>query len=439
MMHRRDFLLGMSGALAAGSAVADVPVAPELQRAARDAWLLALPLIEVAALRMRPDPISGALSPMNVFRHARSLAGPNNRAVTTPNNDTLYSTAFVDTTKGPVGLEVPDCGDRYLSVQIMGMYTDNNFILSPRPPGGAAGAWRLISPHTEPRDTRDLRLATPRAWVQARILVNGPSDLVAVHAIQDRLKLDGVVAPPPVSAATPRSDWPAYFAAAEVLLNDDPLPFKIGQEAFATVRDAGSAHDFSRAGYTSEAAAAIDAGVAEAISVLRSARTRKQFIDGWTYPSADLGHYGDNFVFRAIVAATGIGALTPAEAMYLRPAGDGQGLFNGDGLYRLGLSRPIPVDAFWSLTMYESTGDGRFFLTENSLNRYSIGDRTEGLVHGPDGALDIWIGRFDPGGARTANWLPAPRQGPFAVTLRAYLPGHALLDGSYRLPPIVPA
>jgi hypothetical protein len=69
----------------------------------------------------------------------------------------------------------------------------------------------------------------------------------------------------------------------------------------------------------------------------------------------------------------------------------------------------------------------------------SIGDRTEGLAYEPGGALDIWIGRTDPGGARTANWLPAPRQGPFALTLRAYLPRPALLNGAYKLPPIVPA
>jgi hypothetical protein len=435
MMHRRDFLAGVSVALTADNAFADVP---ELQSAARDAWLFALPLIEVAALRAHPDPASGKPSPVNSFRHARSLSGPMNRAVTTPNNDTLYSTAFVDTTTGPVGLEIPDCGKRYLSVQIMDMYTDNTFVLSPRTPGGAAGAWRLISPHTEPRDARDLRLATPHAWLQARTLVNGPSDLPAVHAIQDRLKLDGAVAPPPFSKATARADWPAYFAAAQELVNDDPPPFKNGLEAFVTVRDSGGAHDFSRAGYTPDTAAAIDAGVAQAVALLRSVRTRKQFTDGWTYPRADLGEYGDNIVFRATVAVAGLGALTPAEAMYLRPAGDGQGLFNGDGLYRLSLPRPIPVDAFWSLTMYEAAEDGRWFLTENSLNRYSVGDRTEGLSYGPNGALDVWIGRSDPGGARTANWLPAPRRGPFALTLRAYLPGPALLNGTYRLPPIVP-
>jgi hypothetical protein len=76
-----------------------------------------------------------------------------------------------------------------------------------------------------------------------------------------------------------------------------------------------------------------------------------------------LGEFGDHFIFRAFVAITGLGALNPTEAMYMRPAGDGDGLFEGDALSRLSLSGPIPVDAFWSLTMYESIGDGRFFLT----------------------------------------------------------------------------
>jgi hypothetical protein len=236
---------------------------------------------------------------------------------------------------------------------------------------------------------------------------------------------------------TRTSSWPVYFAAADQLLKSDPPQFKNGLDAFMRVSYAGNDHDFLRAGYTPEAAAAIDAGVADAAAIARSARLRKGFIDGWTYPPADLGEFGDHFIFRAIVAITGLGALNPAEAMYMRPAGDGDGLFEGDGLYRLSLPGPIPADAFWSLTMYESIGDGQFFLTENPLNRYAIGDRTEGLMRGAGGALDIWIGRSDPGGARTANWLPAPEKGPFALTLRAYLPRPELLSGAYRLPVIV--
>jgi hypothetical protein len=118
MMRRRDFLAGAGTALAAGRAFADVPAAPELQRAARDAWLFCPAAYRSGVAPCATDPVSGAPVPINVLTHARALAGPINRAVTTPNVDTLVSTAFIDTTKG-VQLDVPDSGNRYLSIQIM--------------------------------------------------------------------------------------------------------------------------------------------------------------------------------------------------------------------------------------------------------------------------------------------------------------------------------
>ena len=436
MVDRRSFITAFAGGLWASRPWAGARATSGLQESARHAWLFVLPLIELAALRARPTANDGKPTPINVLRHGRALAGPKSRAVTTPNNDTLYSTAFVDTTKGPVRLELPDCNGRYLSVQLTDMYTNNNFILSPRTPGRSPGVWRLLSPDSHPRDARELRLATPHAWLTVRILVKGQADLPALHTIQDRVGLEGPAFPPPSNAATRTSDWPAYFAAAQQLLESDPPPFKNGLDAFIRVRDAGGRGDFSRASYAPEAAAAIDAGVAEAAAIGDTVRLRQRFVDGWTYPRPDLGDFGDNFVFRAIVAMVGLGALTPAEAMYMRAQGDGHGLFTGDELYRFNLSGPVPVDGFWSLTMYKPTGDGQFFLTDNPLMRYSIGDRTEGLIRGPGGALDIWIGRSDPGGERTANWLPAPRAGPFALTFRAYLPRPELLGGMYRLPSI---
>ncbi len=120
----------------------------------------------------------------------------------------------------------------------------------------------------------------------------------------------------------------------------------------------------------------------------------------------------------------------------MRAQGDGQGLFNGDGLWRLTLPAQLPLDGFWSLSMYEATPDGQFFFTDNPLNRYAIGDRTRGLTRNADGSLDIWICRTDPGGARSANWLPAPKAGPYALFLRTYLPRAELLDGRWRVPAI---
>jgi hypothetical protein len=371
-----------------------------------------------------------------VRNHSNAIA-----LITTPNNDTLYSSSFIDMTAGPVTLTIPQVGDRYQSVAIMDMYTNNDTVLGRRTPGGAAGTWRLLAPGTKPAGPRDIVVATPHAWVLARTLVRGPSDLAAAHAVQTQLTLSAPPTPAPLPAQAKRdSPWDVYFRAANTLLKSDPPRFKLGLAAFDQVRAASRTGDFSPASYSPQNAAAIAAGVAQAQALVLNSIHKRDLIGGWSYPPPDLGQFGDHYLLRALVAVGGLAALPPQEAMYMRPQGDsGDGLFHGDGLYRLELTQPIPLDGFWSLTMYEATADGQFFLTENPINRYAIGDRTPGLVRGPNGALDLWISRHDPGGARSPNWLPAPASGPFSVVLRAYLPRPALLTGSYRLPPITPA
>ena len=167
------------------------------------------------------------------------------------------------------------------------------------------------------------------------------------------------------------------------------------------------------------------------------AKGMQTFTDGWAYPRGNLGDYGQDYIYRAIIALMGLGALPVAEAMYMKAAGDdGAGLFTGDGLYRLTLPAQMPIDGFWSLSMYEAMPDGQFFFTENPLGRYAIGDRTAGLKRKDDGSVDIWIGRADPGGERSSNWLPAPKAGPFAMYLRTYLPKPELINGPFRFAPI---
>ena len=86
--------------------------------------------------------------------------------------------------------------------------------------------------------------------------------------------------------------------------------------------------------------------------------------------------------------------------------------------------------------MYQVEADGRFFLVENPINRFSIGDRTRGLVTNADGSLDILIQRERPEGAMAANWLPAPA-GAIRLSLRAYLPGKALRERKWRVPGVM--
>jgi hypothetical protein len=84
--------------------------------------------------------------------------------------------------------------------------------------------------------------------------------------------------------------------------------------------------------------------------------------------------------------------------------------------------------------MYAAERAGGLFLAPNPIDRYTIGDRTPDLLFEADGALDLWISRTDPGGARPANWLPAPAQGPFVPILRTYLPREDLIAQRY-VPP----
>jgi hypothetical protein len=198
--------------------------------------------------------------------------------------------------------------------------------------------------------------------------------------------------------------------------------------------------DFDPDRFSEAEAKAIEAGVAEArIAARRGGLSGSGFIDGWSYPASRLGNFGEDYAFRAAVAVSGLAALPPVEAMYMRAEGDlPRALFDGgrDWVLHFPAGQDLPVHSFWSLSLYEATDDGQFFFTDNPLNRYAIGDRTQGLTRNLDGSLDIWIGHASPGPEREANWLPAPA-GPFALFMRAYLPKAELLDGGYRLPKVV--
>jgi hypothetical protein len=92
-----------------------------------------------------------------------------------------------------------------------------------------------------------------------------------------------------------------------------------------------------------------------------------------------------------------------------------------------------PVDAFWSVTMYDADG----FQVANPLNRFAIGDR-DALKYNADGSLDIYIQSTSPGADKESNWLPAPAQGALGITMRLYAPNAKVLDGRWVPPAIKP-
>lgn len=167
-------------------------------------------------------------------------------------------------------------------------------------------------------------------------------------------------------------------------------------------------------------------GPAVVVSSLASTATVRNGLS-W---ATGLDSFGFNYPLRAMVAGAYLGGNGEREAMYPIRYTDADGqVLNGANKYVVKLSKEPPVDAFWSLTMYDATDK---MLVENPIQRYKVGTDTQGLKKGPDGSVTIAVQNERPDAA-DANWLPAPK-GDFYVILRLYQPSEAILDGAYQLP-----
>jgi len=408
----------------------------DLRTAARDAYIYTLPLIELATTRQRGQ---GLGHKMGVFAHVRHLANHRHRAVTTPNTDTLYSTAQIDLAAGPVTITLPPAGDRYLSLALMDAYTNNFAVLGTRTTGPDGGTFRLVGPRDAVEGWNVVRSPTDHVWALARILVESPEDLEAAREVQAGISLQGPACEMPGPYAQRSEGWQAYFAGAAALMAANPPPVTdLG--LLRTLAPLGLLDGFDADRFSPADSAEIEAGFAEGRKAVRGGGglSGTDYIQGWSYPSSRLGDFEQDYLLRGAVALGGLAALPPAEAMYLQGEGNLPGkLFDGAQAWRLHFpaDAPLPVNSFWSLSLYEATDDGQYFFWDNPLNRYAIGDRTPGLKTNDDGSLDIWIGHASPGAERESNWLPAPAA-PFALFMRAYLPKPELLQGYYRMPPL---
>lgn len=417
-MDRRGFVIGSAALAGAGVARAAAPYT--LRDAAREAWIYTLPLNEIALVRTRSQ--MGAR--IGAFFGLPKLAGPEQRIVTTPNNDTVYASAFIDLSKGPVKLVQPDIGDRYASFALMDMWSDNFAVLGSRTTGPKGGSFTLVGPN-DAAPPGAIRSPTPWVWALARVVVNGDADLSTAIGIRSGYRVEGV---PTVSRPAPgakrEGPWQDYFKATSALLVENPPP-ATDTGILARIAPLGLGAGFDPGKFSPTEQAEIAAGVADAIKLVKGFGLGADEKNGWLFQAADSGDFRQDYIGRARVALAGLAALPPEEALYLQglaPGGARQ--FDGDGVYRLHFpkGRLPPVNAFWSLTMYEVTAEGQYYMTPNPPSRYAIGDRTPGLKYGPDGSLTLWLSRSDPGGARSSNWLPAPAKGPWTVFLRLYLP-----------------
>ena len=186
------------------------------------------------------------------------------------------------------------------------------------------------------------------------------------------------------------------------------------------------------AAFSPEVSKAIEEGVAAGQKLMRET-PRGEDVNGWEI-TLDMGRYGTNYPYRASWTFFGVGGNLAEDAVYPVASKDGDGnALDAANKYVLRFAKPEipPVNAFWSVTMY----DDQSYLAPNAINRYSLGDRS-GMKVGDDGSLTIYVQTEQPSANKQANWLPAPKEGKFKLALRLYAPKKEVVDGGWTPPPI---
>jgi hypothetical protein len=432
----------------------------DLAGLAAEAFIYGFPLVfdlqEVERF-MRVGMGALAPAPLNVFSHATTLAGPKDTFVSI-NNDTLYSIAHVDVSGGPVRLDVPDADGRYYVLQFVDAWTNNFAYIGRRATGTAAGSFLLVGPDWDgaaPADATVIRFPTTVASIVGRWAVAGEDDLPAVRALQQGLTL--TAGGHARGLPEPHPDVPedlAFFERLRVWLQAfPPAPRDLDYQRRFEPLGVFAPHS-PYADASPELGAALRAGLAAGRQQMEQALTDgagpRQ--NGWslTYHIFDynldffevgaldedqwkLPDDESRYLIRALSARGGLWGNHGYEAAYAMVYDDGDGQpLDGAHAYELRFATTPPVGAFWSVTMYDTPD---FYLVDNPIDRYSIGDRTPGLHYAADGSLTFVMQRAAPPEPdRAANWLPTPA-GAFRPILRMYQPDPAVFDGTFELPP----
>lgn len=391
---------------------------------------------------------------INRFSHIQTFPDHEFENVVKPNNDTLYSMAWLDLKEGPVVLSIPAMGDRYFVMPLMDAWTNVFATIGQRTRGGGPGQYLIVGPDWSgkaPGGFEIVESLTNMVWIIGRIQANGKDDISYISKFQSKFNVvslsdwqKGVRQTSVIrniDTAKKSEDNPhdtlvsmageKFFGILSKLMVEQP-PSSLDSEALSILTDIGFhvGRPFKPNWYQSLLLnIAIDLTYKKIDDKLKKGLKLE---NGWVVLREKIANYGTDYTLRAVIAKIGLGALPPEEASYPSARYDANGaILNGKGQYKIHFpaGKTPPVNAFWSLTMYNKRG----FLVNNSIKRYTIGDR-DNLIYNADGSLDIYFQVNRPDN-KPANWLPTP-EGDFSVMLRIYSPKQEFLKGKWLLPKI---
>ena len=386
------------------------------------------------------------------FDHIRHLEDANHLSGGAPNNDTLYSRAWVYLKDEPVILTVPEIADRYYTMEITDFMGDNFAYVGTRATGNQGGKLRdrgsrlegnaargrngaaavldalgdNSGPHLCEGCVRSGRRAQDPRSVQARAAF-------AMGQAGSRPPKDAVIWEGFDPKTDPLADWKTINRA----MIEVPPP----------VRDADMLQQFARIGIgpgldVEAQDESMKRGLARAAvdgkKIIADAFTDgylQKVVNGWNYPPPATGRPSPSrdWIFRAVQMLAGFIANDPVEGTYLNVSVDGDGKpLTGKNRYVIHFDKggEPKVKAFWSVTMYNP----QYNLVANPIDRYSLGDRS-GMKHDADGGLTIYVQKDSPGADKESNWLPAPDR-QFFMIMRTYLPADDIVNQTWQPPKI---
>jgi hypothetical protein len=377
--------------------------------------------------------------------------------VTAPNADTLYTSGWIDVSKEPYVLSLPDAHGRYYLFPMLDAWTTVFQVPGKRTTGTGPQTYAITGPNWSgalPAGVTEYKSPTDLVWFIGRIYCTGtPKDYAAVHKMQDEISLVplssyGKHYTPPAGTVDPSIDMKtavrdqvnaldvaAYFNLMAQLMKDNP-PTAEDAPMVARIAKIGivPGQPFDLTKLSPDAQQALKAVPKTGVDkIMGYFKDSGKFENGWSF-FTKTGIYGTEYLARAFMTAVGLGANRREDAVYPTSEVDVDGKpYSGANKYVMHFDKGKlpPANGFWSLTMYDSG----YFFVDNPLNRYNLSARNK-LKANADGSIDLYLQHENPGKSKESNWLPAPAD-KFILMLRLYWPKEtppSILDGTWTIP-----
>jgi hypothetical protein len=439
----------------------------ETKAIAEEGYIYGLPLVMnyASMYAIAIDRNSGQfLAPFNQIKNEARVYTYKDTAVVTPNSDTPYSVLWLDLRAEPIVLSVPAAPkNRYYTAQLIDGNTFNYGYIGSRSTGSEAGDYMVAGPNwkgeTPAGIKKVFRSSTQQSIAIYRTQLFNPADMPNVVKIQAGYKVRPLSAflKQPAPPAPPAIDFPKidkdlvktnFFEYLDFVLQFAPAGPEEKEIRAKLARigiGPGKAFDFKD--LSAEHKAEVVLGMKEGESKIEKyVESGQKIINGWKIGSlfGDRSFFNGNWLLRAAGAKAGIYGNDPIEATYpmTKTLANGEELDGSKHDYTLTFpaGQLPPVNAFWSVTMYDCKTQ---LLIENSINRYLLNSpMLPGMKKNPDGSLTFYIQKDSPGKAKESNWLPAPN-GPIYLVMRLYWPKEtppSILppgEGTWKPPAIV--